>query len=154
MSTKPVRQFPWIFILVVVLGSVGAIALVSMITKPGPVEFVDRATGPTHIHTTLNVFGDGVRQVVPGNIGGGHGALHTHDTSGVLHVESPIGGTSTLAHLLRQWGVGSDKDKLCTAVLSKPSCAIDVENQNGVALTLDTVLLDGDVLTLRLTSLG
>jgi hypothetical protein len=63
-----------------------------------------------HIHSHLDVFVDGKRVVVPAGIGiDPHlrfiSPLHTHDTSGVIHVESPTVRTFTLGEFFGVWGV-------------------------------------------------
>lgn len=63
-----------------------------------------------HFHTHLDVLVDGKPVTVPANLGiSGGGAmaeLHTHDTSGVLHVEAPAKGKRyTLGQLFDEWGV-------------------------------------------------
>lgn len=68
-----------------------------------------------HYHAHLDVFQDGTAVSVPAGIGftvdssgqaTGISALHTHDTSGVLHVEAPVkGDTFTLGQALTEWGV-------------------------------------------------
>lgn len=63
-----------------------------------------------HIHQHLDVFVDGKRVVVPAGIGiNPHGRfispLHTHDTSGVIHVESTTVRPFTLAEFFGVWGV-------------------------------------------------
>jgi hypothetical protein len=63
-----------------------------------------------HIHQHLDLYVDGRRVTVPGNIGieeaqGFISPLHTHDDSGVIHVESPDVRTFTLGELFGVWGV-------------------------------------------------
>jgi hypothetical protein len=63
-----------------------------------------------HIHQHLDLFVDGKRVVVPAGIGidpGGRfiSPLHTHDTSGVIHVESPTVRPFTLGEFFGVWGV-------------------------------------------------
>lgn len=68
-----------------------------------------------HFHAHLDVFVDGKAIVVPADIGlttgpdgqhDGISALHTHDDSGIIHVEAPhAGDTYLLGQLLTQWGV-------------------------------------------------
>ncbi len=68
-----------------------------------------------HYHAHLDVFVNGSPETVPANIGFvadasgqaiGISALHTHDTSGVLHVEAPTAGLKyTLGQALTEWGV-------------------------------------------------
>jgi hypothetical protein len=63
-----------------------------------------------HIHQHLDVFVDGKRVTVPASIGIDAAqqfiaALHTHDPSGVMHVESPEPKTFTLGQFFGVWGV-------------------------------------------------
>ena len=68
-----------------------------------------------HFHSHLDLFKDATPVPVPANIGislgqdgepDGVSALHTHDTSGVIHIESPTAGqVFTLGQLLNEWGV-------------------------------------------------
>jgi hypothetical protein len=61
-----------------------------------------------HIHQHLDVFDNGRRITVPAGIGIGDtfiSPLHTHDTSGVVHVESPTVRPFTLAEFFGVWGV-------------------------------------------------
>lgn len=63
-----------------------------------------------HIHQHLDLYADGVRVTVPAQLGidanGGFiSDLHTHDTSGIMHVESPTQRTFTLGQFFAVWGV-------------------------------------------------
>jgi hypothetical protein len=63
-----------------------------------------------HIHEHLDIFVDGKRVVVPAGVGidpAGRfiSPLHTHDTSGVIHVESPTVRRFTLGEFFGVWGV-------------------------------------------------
>jgi hypothetical protein len=63
-----------------------------------------------HTHQHLDLFVRGRRVVVPGGIGIDAAArfispIHTHDASGVIHVESPQVRTFTLGQLFGVWGV-------------------------------------------------
>jgi hypothetical protein len=76
-----------------------------------------------HIHAHLQVYVDGQPRAVPAGVGvvpplrvqrtaagtfvvGGAGIywLHTHDTSGVIHIESPVQRRITLGELFDLWG--------------------------------------------------
>jgi hypothetical protein len=65
----------------------------------------------THYHSHLDIFVDGKRVVVPAAIGINQGAgyiteLHTHDTRGVIHIESPKENDHfSLGQFLAEWGV-------------------------------------------------
>jgi hypothetical protein len=62
-----------------------------------------------HIHQHLDLYVDGRKVTVPAGIGidpaVGYAPLHTHDTSGVVHVESPTVRTYTLGEFFAVWGV-------------------------------------------------
>lgn len=63
-----------------------------------------------HIHAHLDVFYDGQPVTVPAGIGIDYGAqrispLHTHDTTGIVHVESPQVKPFYLGQLFAEWGV-------------------------------------------------
>jgi len=71
---------------------------------------LDREGSALHIHQHLDVFVHGRHVAVPAGIGiatdGGFiSPLHTHDGSGVIHVESPDVRTFTLGQLFGVWGV-------------------------------------------------
>jgi hypothetical protein len=70
-----------------------------------------------HTHQHLDVFVDGRRVSVPAGIGinvAEHfiSPIHTHDASGVIHVESPTVRTFSLAELFGVWGVRLTKNCL------------------------------------------
>jgi hypothetical protein len=62
-----------------------------------------------HIHQHLDLYVDGRKVTVPAGIGidpaVGFAPLHTHDPSGVLHVESPTVRSYTLGQFFAVWGV-------------------------------------------------
>jgi hypothetical protein len=62
-----------------------------------------------HIHQHLDLYVDGRKVTVPAGIGidpaVGYAPLHTHDPSGVIHVESPTARTYTLGEFFAVWGV-------------------------------------------------
>jgi hypothetical protein len=66
-----------------------------------------------HYHAHLDIIDDGAEVTVPGGIGfvlrGGQATgitvLHTHDTSGVIHIESAKSVSYTLGQVLTEWGV-------------------------------------------------
>jgi hypothetical protein len=61
-----------------------------------------------HIHSELQVFLHGTQESVPAGIGlapGVESPLHTHETDGVIHVESETPDTFTLGEFFDVWGV-------------------------------------------------
>jgi hypothetical protein len=67
------------------------------------------AEGSTlHIHSNLQIFVHGQAEKVPVNIGisGTTGqSLHTHDTTGAIHMESSVARTFRLGEFFDVWGV-------------------------------------------------
>jgi len=65
----------------------------------------------THYHSHLDIFVDGKKVSVPALIGINVGAqyitqLHTHDTRGVIHIESPKSNDQfSLGQFVAEWGV-------------------------------------------------
>ncbi len=73
-----------------------------------------------HIHAHLTIYVNGVQELVPAGIGIGpplvwedgfvvsgscFSWLHTHDESGVIHIESPIQREYTLGNFFDIWGI-------------------------------------------------
>jgi hypothetical protein len=63
-----------------------------------------------HIHEHLDLYVNGRHVTVPALVGIDEGAgflteLHTHDASGVIHVESPVQRAFTLGQFFCEWGV-------------------------------------------------
>jgi hypothetical protein len=63
-----------------------------------------------HIHQHLDIYVDGRHVTIPAQIGIDAGGgfisdLHTHDTAGIVHVESPTQRTFTLGQFFAVWGL-------------------------------------------------
>lgn len=63
-----------------------------------------------HIHQHLDLFVNGKKIAVPASIGIASGGtflteIHTHDASGIIHVESPTTTTFRLGQMFCEWGV-------------------------------------------------
>lgn len=79
-----------------------------MLTAEGNVE---------HIHAHLDVRVDGQPVEVPAYLGidqarGSISPLHTHDTTGVIHIESPVTRQFTLGELFSEWDVSLSADNI------------------------------------------
>jgi len=68
-----------------------------------PTEFADY-----HIHAHLNIFIDGQPYAIPAGVGIKPNEclfwLHTHNTSGVIHIEAPANKDFTLGQFFSVWG--------------------------------------------------
>jgi hypothetical protein len=70
-----------------------------------------------HIHAHLDVSVDGQPVEVPAGIGidrSRHGIspLHTHDATGVIHIESPVNRAFTLGEFFTEWDVSLSPDNV------------------------------------------
>lgn len=70
----------------------------------------DRQEGAVeHIHTSLQIYDRGTRVAVPADIGISQVAnclywVHTHDNTGIIHIEAPVKRTFTLGQFFDIWG--------------------------------------------------
>ena len=106
-----------------------------------------------HIHVQLVVQVNGVNQVIP-QTGVDFDTLtaapiHTHDTSGILHIENDTSNPEvpTVADFLEVWVGTSSEADLCNAFLDKTSCSVTA-NRNGQFFALDDPLRDVDTVIL------
>ncbi|WP_322404705.1 hypothetical protein [Massilia luteola] len=98
-----------------------------------------------HIHALLSVYQDGVRLALPESIGRGSGCayeMHTHDGSGVMHVETDVPKVFTLGQFFALWG-----QPLSAAAVAglpgKPTYYIvDKEKVTRVTVDPSTITLD------------
>lgn len=72
-----------------------------------------------HIHQHLDIYVSGKKVTVPALIGIDQTAqfltqLHTHDTTGILHVESPTKRSFRLGEFFGEWGVRLTADCIST----------------------------------------
>ncbi len=76
-----------------------------------------------HVHSHLSVFLNGDQLILPDHIGIPTPAgmectysLHTHDTSGEIHVEAAAAGTFTLGNFFHIWGEPLDRTNIAGIV--------------------------------------
>jgi hypothetical protein len=105
-----------------------------------------------HIHPTLRISVDGNEIPVPANIGiepdGRSRYIHTHDATGVIHVESPIQVDFTFGDFMKIWGKRLDQqcfDIYCGTV------TVSV-NGNIISDPLSHILRDGDRILVEVTT--
>jgi hypothetical protein len=126
-----------------------------------PVDGIDSDTAERlafHIHAHLQIYVDGQQRALPPGIGvvpplqvqqtaqgpfvvGGAGFywLHTHDDSGVVHVESPVQRRFTLGELFDLWGQPLGPDQVGPA-------------RGPVTALVDGVVVGGDPRNIPLTA--
>jgi hypothetical protein len=88
------------------------------VTRPSPLlamtsrELVDRCTTDMatqfHIHSNLQIVANGQKVLVPANVGidfakNCMSSVHTHDDTGIIHVEAPVKKDFTLGDFFYKW---------------------------------------------------
>jgi hypothetical protein len=59
-----------------------------------------------HIHALVSIYRDGIRLAVPAHLGlaGCAMELHTHDSTGIIHIETDVAKKFTLGQFFSVWG--------------------------------------------------
>ncbi|GAA0363865.1 hypothetical protein NE235_16500 [Actinoallomurus spadix] len=102
-----------------------------------------------HFHSHLDILVDGKAVPVPANLGiaasgDAMSELHTHDTSGVLHIEAPTTGKRyTLGQLFTEWNV-----PLSATTLG----GLKADDTRTLTSYVDGSRQDGDPAAIRLTA--
>lgn len=112
--------------------------------KAAGLQVLNAEGAAEHFHAHLDVFVDGKPVTVPADIGfsfddsgrpNGISALHSHDESGIIHIEAPTAGaTYTLGQFLTEWGVLDGTDPTPGAAHSAQdgwSAAVNGARQDG-----------------------
>ncbi len=100
-----------------------------------------------HIHPNLEIIINGQKQEIPANIGINAtcmNSLHTHDSSGKIHVESPEKRDFTLADFFAVWNKTYAKDQIFDYKVDENHIMRETVNGNEVQDYENTVLRDGD----------
>jgi hypothetical protein len=94
-----------------------------------------------HTHVHLDVFYDGTPVRVPGGIGLGEkmAAIHTHDASGTVHIETTVPGNYTLGHFFELWGVPLENAEVhVDGVRVADAAAVTLIKRNEIAVVYGT----------------
>ena len=70
------------------------------------INIVSHSNIASHIHSNLKIIVNGQNQLIPANIGifpGIMRPLHTHDSSGKIHIEGPFKRDFTLGEFFQVW---------------------------------------------------
>lgn len=77
-----------------------------------------------HVHAHLMIFVDGKQILVPANTGIQRGCIsfvHTHDTSGIIHIEAPEVRRFTLGDFFQVWGQPLEATRVLNRTLESPA---------------------------------
>lgn len=106
-----------------------------------------------HIHPELSIIIRGEQQTIPANIGVTEtcmNSLHTHDATGILHVEAPVQKDFTLADFFAVWQQPFDADHILDATRTAQETLVVTINGEPVATYGDTPLRDKDKIVITL----
>jgi hypothetical protein len=100
-----------------------------------------------HTHQHLDLFVDGQRIAIPANLGIDRvhlilSPIHTHDATGIIHVESPVVRDFTLGEFFDVWGVRFDGH--CVGGICDGTARVLTVYRNGQPVSGDprTLVLD------------
>jgi hypothetical protein len=103
-----------------------------------------------HIHSWLHIYDDGKPVEVPANIGIDEAAgflspLHTHDTSGIIHMEADQEYDFTLGQFMNVWGVKFTDSQIGSLKAAGPDKQLQVYvNGKPVKDPVDVVMHEHD----------
>lgn len=100
-----------------------------------------------HIHPNLEIIINGQKQEIPANIGVRPtcmNSLHTHDNSGVIHVESPEKRDFNLSDFFAVWNKTYNKDQILDYKVDEGHIVRQTVNGKEVQDYENTVLKDKD----------
>ena len=96
-----------------------------------------------HIHQHLDIVINDKPVAVPADIGIASNfisAIHTHDSSGVLHVESPVQKDFTLGEFFTEWGIDFNDNQIGTYTVDQTHKLVVAVNGNPITNVQNYVL--------------
>lgn len=107
-----------------------------------------------HIHPELKIIINGVSQIISANIGiqpTCMTSIHTHDSSGVIHIEAPVQKDFVLGDFFTVWKKSFDKEHILDKTVDQNSTLTITVNGNLVDTYENTVLHDKDQIIITYT---
>ncbi len=146
----------------------GLIVLILVVSKRSPEEVIvqqkemtsreaalicttDMAT-EYHIHPELTIVINGEKEVLPPDIGltpTCMNAIHTHDSSGIIHVESPVQKDFTLGDFFAVWQKDFSKDGILDETVDASTQIIVTVNGEVVDTYENTMFRDKDKIVIE-----
>jgi hypothetical protein len=107
-----------------------------------------------HIHVKLQIYNNSQPVTVPAGIGIKPNCLywlHTHDASGLIHVESPVNRTFTLGNFIDIWGVSLSPTSFFGRPVPPGSISVTVNGQSYLGDFRQIPLIDGETIAINYT---
>lgn len=105
-----------------------------------------------HIHPNISIIINGINETIPANLGIsslGMTSIHTHDSSGVIHIESPVKKDFVLADFFAVWKKEFSKNQLLNQKIKNPSNITVTVNDKLVNTYENTVMNDLDKIVIE-----
>ena len=151
MKNKTLWWIIGIIIVIVVLFAWSDIAArnknSSMTTRQVAMSCTTDALTQFHIHPLLKIVIDGQDMTVPAEIGITDSCMHpihTHDNTGMIHIESPVKRDFTLGDFFAVWGQTLTKDQILNYKADATHALSMTVNGQSVDTFENTILRDGD----------
>src|ERR1044071_10295818 len=94
-----------------------------------------------HYHAHLSIFVNGSSYLVPGGIGIEPSDciywLHTHDDSGIIHIESPQNDTFNLGQFLKVWSIFDNSSFIKNISKDDIPANVSIMSENGSKINTD-----------------
>ncbi len=145
--------FGGIFYLIITAGSRAEKRYASMSAREVALICTTDMATRFHVHPELAIVIRGEERIIPANIGVTStcmNSLHTHDATGILHVESPVQKDFTLADFFAVWQQPFDADHILDATRVPQETLSVTVNGEPVATFSDTLLRDKDKIVIML----
>ncbi|MEK6926239.1 MAG: hypothetical protein AABW50_03090 [Nanoarchaeota archaeon] len=107
-----------------------------------------------HIHQDLEIIIDGIQQAIPSNVGIAPGIMrpiHTHDSTGEIHVEGPCVRDFTLGEFFNIWNKEFDATKIFDKTTENGTLNLYVNGQESTEFR-NLVLREGSEISIKYTS--
>jgi len=143
---RPLRVRRWqvLVLLAVVVGGLGGYYLVQAATHPPSLPCIGGEGGQLyHWHTQLNIFSGATKIVIPASIGLSAFCIeptHTHDTTGLIHIESDVNRLYSIGDFFGVWGkpFGSPTQMLVNGSPVTPSATVTLNDRESIELHYDS----------------
>jgi len=116
-------------------------------TGSAPIDGVACATSEAyHIHSMVSIYRNGVRLALPGNIGRNDACnydLHSHDGSGVMHLETATPKFFTLGQFFSVWGQTLNATEVAGIAGTPSYYVVKDEKITKVTTNPDDITLEG-----------
>ena len=117
-------------------------------------QCIEHATVAMHIHADLAIYVDGQKVPIPANTGISPEcmkALHTHDDTGTIHIESPTLTEFTLGDFFAVWGQPLSASQILDKVVDDTHALLMTANGASSNEFEKLILADGQQIELRYT---